>query len=251
MPDPLTSLLAAALIAGTGLLVFWPERGLYWRWQHARRTTERVLIEDALKHVHESEMEGRQATVQSLAGALNVADARVAELLEQMDRPIDVFCASVGTAGLAMGVSGALHDGGSSTKVVIFEPDTTPVISGGEAGSHHVEGIGIGFLPPLLDRERYDEVRSVRVFTPGGKLLTELDLDADTISGTIAILAWSAAGTAVATAWAAVSIHRLHRLHRLDLVGYFLHLGFHYLGTSLLTVHAFKCSRGWCLFSTP
>ena len=83
------------------------------------------------------------------------------ELLEQMARAIDVFCASVGTAGLAMGVSEALHDGGSSEKVVIFEPDSTPVISGGEAGSQRVEGIGIGFLPPLLDRERYDEIRAI------------------------------------------------------------------------------------------
>jgi cysteine synthase A len=98
---------------------------------------------------------------------LNNADSIVgyrtigSELLEQMDRPIDVFCAAVGTAGLAMGVSNALSDGGSDTRVVIFEPASTPVISGGEAGPHRVEGIGIGFLPPLLDAERYDEVRTV------------------------------------------------------------------------------------------
>jgi DtxR family Mn-dependent transcriptional regulator len=85
MPDPLTSLLAAALIAGAGLLVFWPERGLYWRWQRARETTERVLIEDALKHIHESEMEGRRATLQSLAGALQVTADRVSSLLSQME----------------------------------------------------------------------------------------------------------------------------------------------------------------------
>jgi cysteine synthase A len=99
---------------------------------------------------------------------LNNADSIVgyrgigAELLEQMDGPIDVFCAAVGTAGLAMGVSSALNDGGSEARVVIFEPASTPVISGGEAGSHRVEGIGIGFLPPLLDAERYDEVRAVQ-----------------------------------------------------------------------------------------
>ncbi|MDH3248213.1 MAG: PLP-dependent cysteine synthase family protein [Acidimicrobiia bacterium] len=98
---------------------------------------------------------------------LNNADSIVgyrtigSELLEQMDRPIDVFCAAVGTAGLAMGVSNALNDGGSDARVVIFEPASTPVISGGEAGPHRVEGIGIGFLPPLLDAERYDEVRTV------------------------------------------------------------------------------------------
>lgn len=83
------------------------------------------------------------------------------ELLEQMDRPIDVFCAAAGTAGLTMGVSGALHDGGSNTRIVVFEPASTPVISGGEAGTHGIEGIGIGFLPPLLDPDRYDEVRAI------------------------------------------------------------------------------------------
>lgn len=83
------------------------------------------------------------------------------ELLEQMDRPIDVFCAAVGTAGLAMGVSRALKEGGSQARIVIFEPASTPVLSGGKAGTHSVEGIGIGFTPPLLDPDRYDEVRAI------------------------------------------------------------------------------------------
>jgi len=83
------------------------------------------------------------------------------ELLEQMDRPIDVFCAAVGTAGLAMGVSGALAEAGSPTRIVIFEPGSSAPISGGAAGAHRVEGIGIGYVPPLLDRDRYDEARPV------------------------------------------------------------------------------------------
>jgi cysteine synthase A len=83
------------------------------------------------------------------------------ELLEQMDRPIDVFCAAVGTAGLSMGVSSALADGGSDAKIVIFEPASTPFITTGTAGTHHVEGIGIGFMPPLLDQDLYDEARTV------------------------------------------------------------------------------------------
>ncbi len=83
------------------------------------------------------------------------------ELLEQMERPIDVFCAAVGTAGLAMGVSTALAEGGSPARVVIFEPGSTPFITEARAGTHHVEGIGIGFLPPLLDPDRYDEARAI------------------------------------------------------------------------------------------
>ena len=99
---------------------------------------------------------------------LNNADSLVGyreigrELLEQMDRPIDVFCAMVGTAGLAMGVSGAFAEAGADTRIVIIEPASTAVISGGEPGTHGVEGTGIGFIPPLLDADRYDEVRSIK-----------------------------------------------------------------------------------------
>jgi len=83
------------------------------------------------------------------------------ELLEQMDRPIDVFCAAVGTAGLAVGVSSALADGGSKARIVVLEPASTAVISGGKPGTHHVEGIGVGFIPPLLDPARYHEARAI------------------------------------------------------------------------------------------
>ena len=60
-----------------------------------------------------------------------------------------------------MGVSVALSDGGSDARIVIFEPAETAGITGGEAGIHGVEGIGIGFVPPLLDSSRYDEARAV------------------------------------------------------------------------------------------
>jgi cysteine synthase A len=93
----------------------------------------------------------------SIVGYRGVGD----ELLEQMDRPIDVFCATVGTAGLAMGVSSSLRDGGSPARIVVFEPSQTPVITEGRAGTHRVEGTGIGFLPPLLDRDLYDEARAI------------------------------------------------------------------------------------------
>ncbi len=98
---------------------------------------------------------------------LNNADSLVGyaeigrELLAQIDRPIDVFCAMVGTAGLAMGVSSAFAEAGANTRIVIIEPASTAVISGGKPGTHGVEGTGIGFIPPLLDPDRYDEVRPI------------------------------------------------------------------------------------------
>lgn len=83
------------------------------------------------------------------------------ELLEQMERPIDVFCAAVGTAGLVMGVADAFDEARSTARLVVLEPASSPVISTGGAGAHTVEGVGLGFVPPLLDADRYDEVRAI------------------------------------------------------------------------------------------
>ncbi|WP_027894134.1 PLP-dependent cysteine synthase family protein [Calidithermus chliarophilus] len=79
------------------------------------------------------------------------------ELLEQTGGALDGFCAAVGTAGMAMGVSRALKEAGKRARVVILEPASSAVISTGKAGAHHVEGVGVGFVPPLLDRALYDE----------------------------------------------------------------------------------------------
>lgn len=92
----------------------------------------------------------------SLAGYRGIGE----ELMQQLPE-IDVFCASVGTAGLAMGVASAFAEAEMSTRVVIFEPASTPAISAGKSGEHGVEGIGIGFVPPLLDDQLYDHVRTV------------------------------------------------------------------------------------------
>lgn len=83
------------------------------------------------------------------------------ELTEQVDRQIDAFCGGVGTAGMLMGVSQALHHANPDVRIVALEPASTAVISGGDAGSHHVEGLGIGFIPPLLEDELYDEARGI------------------------------------------------------------------------------------------
>ena len=83
------------------------------------------------------------------------------ELLQQVDRPIDAFCSGVGTAGTLMGVSLELRRAYPRIRIVALEPATTAVVSGGNAGTHDVEGIGIGFVPPLLDPELYDEARGI------------------------------------------------------------------------------------------
>ncbi len=83
------------------------------------------------------------------------------EILSQLDGEVDAFVASVGTAGCAMGVAEVLKAKNPQTKVFIVEPSESPVISKGTAGTHHIEGIGVGFIPPLLRRELYDDVVTV------------------------------------------------------------------------------------------
>lgn len=82
------------------------------------------------------------------------------ELVKQFPNGISAFCGAVGVAGMVMGVSRALKPA-FRTRVVVLEPATSPFLSRGVAGEHHVEGIGIGFRPPLLDRGLYDEVRAI------------------------------------------------------------------------------------------
>ena len=83
------------------------------------------------------------------------------EILAQSNKPIDEFCAAVGTAGLGAGVSIALKEASPSTRVIFLEPATAPLLSKGEKGSHRVEGIGVGLVPALLKQARYDGVRTV------------------------------------------------------------------------------------------
>jgi cysteine synthase len=83
------------------------------------------------------------------------------ELLKQIEGPIHVFCAGVGTAGMLMGVSRAFRKAGRTTRIVALEPASSAVISTGHSGSHRIEGTGIGFLPPLLDTHYYHEARGI------------------------------------------------------------------------------------------
>lgn len=83
------------------------------------------------------------------------------ELMQQVTNPIAAFCGGVGTAGMLMGVSRALREGNTQTQIVALEPASSTAISTGIAGSHHIEGLGVGFVPPLLDRDHYDEARGI------------------------------------------------------------------------------------------
>jgi cysteine synthase len=74
---------------------------------------------------------------------------------------IDYFVAGVGTGGTITGVGQVLKAYKSSLKVVAVEPEDSPVLSGGQAGPHKIQGIGAGFVPDVLDRGVIDEVITV------------------------------------------------------------------------------------------
>lgn len=85
MPDPFISLLVAFLIAAVLLFFFWPDKGLFWRFQRRNQMTERVFREDALKHIQNCELHGEQSSVTSLAGALSVSTNQAADILTDLE----------------------------------------------------------------------------------------------------------------------------------------------------------------------
>jgi len=93
----------------------------------------------------------------SIVGYRNIGK----ELLQQIEQPIDAFCGGVGTAGMLMGVSQELRPTNPDIKIVALEPASSPVLTVGKAGTHHIEGIGIGFLPPKLDWDLIEEARGI------------------------------------------------------------------------------------------
>ena len=77
------------------------------------------------------------------------------------DTPIDALITGVGTGGHITGVAQFLKQHWPNLKVYAVEPELSPVISGGQPGPHPIQGIGAGFVPPILDTDVYDEVITV------------------------------------------------------------------------------------------
>jgi len=88
-------------------------------------------------------------------------DGTAREIWEATDGQIDVLVAGVGTGGTLSGCGGQLRTWNSNLRIIAVEPDSSPVISGGDAGPHKIMGIGAGFIPDNLDTTLIDEVITV------------------------------------------------------------------------------------------
>ena len=83
------------------------------------------------------------------------------EIYKDTDGAVDIFVAGVGTGGTLTGVGEYLKSVKSEVQVVAVEPAGSPVLSGGSAGAHKLQGIGAGFVPEVLNTEIYDEVMPI------------------------------------------------------------------------------------------
>jgi cysteine synthase A len=93
------------------------------------------------------------------------------EIWRDTDGQVDIFVAGVGTGGTITGVGSILKERKPGVEIVAVEPAESPVLSGGEPGSHGIQGIGAGFVPAVLERGIIDRI--IRVKTEDAKAMAK------------------------------------------------------------------------------
>lgn len=144
------------------------------------------------------------------------------EIWADTDGQLDYFVAGVGTGGTITGVGNYLKEKNPAIRIVAVEPASSPVLSGGCAGAHKIQGIGAGFVPEVLDRGVFDEIIPVRdedAFA-AGRLLGQKE----------GFLAGISSGAAL---WAAISLARRPEARGKTVVVLLPDTGDRYLSTPL------------------
>jgi cysteine synthase A len=83
------------------------------------------------------------------------------EIAEDLGGDIDVLVAAVGTGAALMGAADGIREADIEPDVIALEPLQSPLLTTGKGGPHRVEGIGVGFVPPFLDRSQIKEIRAI------------------------------------------------------------------------------------------
>ena len=119
---------------------------------------------------------------------------------------VDVLVSTVGTGGTLSGTGKYLKEKNPALQVAAVEPDASPLLSGGQAGPHQIQGIGANFIPKALDREIYDQVIRVKdedAFAAGRELVRTEGILAGISSGAAL---WAAGQLAVRPEYAGKTI---------------------------------------------
>ena len=146
------------------------------------------------------------------------------EIWADTEGKVDIFIAGVGTGGTLSGTGKFLKEQNPNVKVIAVEPETSPVLSKGEAGAHKIQGIGAGFVPDTLNTDIYDEVIAVpneAAFETGNR-----------IAKTEGVLVGISSGAAV---WAATQLAKREENKGKNIVVILPDTGDRYLSTPLFS----------------
>ena len=144
------------------------------------------------------------------------------EIWEDTEGKVDIFVAGVGTGGTITGVGQYLKGRNPAVRIVAVEPAASPVLGGGEAGAHQLQGIGAGFVPAVLDTAVYDEIIPV----PDGDAFAAVRQ----VARSEGVLVGISSGAAV---WAAMELARRPENRGKTIVALLPDSGSRYLSTPL------------------
>jgi cysteine synthase len=162
-----------AAVKGYRLILTMPETMSVERRKLLFSLGAEIVLTDGAKGmrgaVEKAEELGKQTKnaviLQQFKNPANVAIHRsttAEEIWNDTDGTIDVFIAGVGTGGTISGVGEVLKQRKPGVRIIAVEPETSPVLSGGQPGRHGIQGIGAGFVPDIFDRSVVDEIIKVK-----------------------------------------------------------------------------------------
>lgn len=163
---------AVAAVRGYRTIIVMPETMSEERRKLMRAFGAELVLTDGKKGmsgaIEKAEQLKRETPNSFIAGQFtNPANAKAhfdttgPEILRDTDGNVDILVAGVGTGGTVTGTGSFLKSKLPDIKIVAVEPASSPVLSGGKAGSHKIQGIGAGFVPEVLDIGVFDEVVTV------------------------------------------------------------------------------------------